>query len=403
MKKVFFKQWQWGIAVIAAIALVSLNQEIPAMEKNRDFLAALFFPASISLKELQSDYRNQDLHILIVPGHDNEAWGTEYKNIFEADLTLGVARYLVALLRADSAFRVTTTRETGTYTPAILDYFKNQETAIKQFKKEKEILMEAATQIGFEERSTVMHNNASRDVAFKLYGINKWANDHGVGIVLHLHFNDYGGRRQNQVGRYSGFVVYVPDRQLPNAQASRAIAQPIFNQLDSVLAVSDLPQESAGIVEDQELIALGVNTSLNAASLLIEYGYIYELPFRDETIREVFFQELAYQTYLGLKKALDPNFHVSPGRESLLLPHQWNRKLSAGIKGDKDVLALQVALMREGVYPPAGKDCPVSSNFLECTEISVKAFQNKYDLFENGIVDGATIKKLNELYGTSAL
>jgi len=403
VKKVFFKRWQWGVVIVVATLFVLFGKEIPAMEKGRDFMAALFFPTSISFEELRAHYRNQKLNILIIPGHDNEAWGTEYKNIYEADLTLGVAKYLTALLRADSAFRVTTTRETGTYTATFLDYFENQEAVIQQFKKEKAVLMQAATQVGFEERTIVEHNNVNRDVAFKLYGINKWANDHDIDITLHLHFNDYGGRRQSRVGRYSGFVIYVPERQLPNAKASQALAQPIFNQLNTILTVSDLPQESAGIVEDQELIALGVNTSLDAASLLIEYGYIYELPFRDEAIQDVFFRELAYQTYLGLKKALDPNFRVSVQQESLLLPHRWNRKLSVGMKGDRDVLALQVALIREGVYPPLGKDCPVSSNFFECTESAVKAFQDKYELRNSGIVDAVTMKKLNELYSVSAL
>jgi len=403
VKRVFFRGWRWGIAAVFAALLIFLNKEIPAVEKSQDFLAALFFPSSISLEELRSDYRDNNLHVLIIPGHDNESWGTEYKNIYEADLTLAVAKYLTTLLRADPAFRVTTTRENGTYTATFKDYFENQEAAIKQFKKEKAVLMQAATQVGFEERTAVIHNNVNRDVAFKLYGINKWANDHDVDLALHLHFNDYSGRRQNQVGRYSGFVIYVPERQLPNAKTSRAIAQPIFNQLNRILTVSDLPQESAGIVEDQELIALGVNTSLDAASLLIEYGYVYELPFRDEVIRDVFFQELAYQTYLGLKKALDPNFHVASEQESLLLPHQWNKNLGVGARGSKDVLALQIALIREGVYPPAGKDCPVSSNFFECTETAVKAFQNKYNLRSHGIVDAMTLKKLNELYGTLAL
>lgn len=404
MKKVFSNARRfWYLGIVLLILLVAAKEEIPAMQKSKDFLAALFFPTSVTLEELRAHYRDHILTVLVVPGHDSEASGTEFRNIREADLTLGVAKYLVTLLGADPAFRVFTTRETGDYTKIFQDYFEYQEAAINQFKKEKGVLIKAATQVGFEERSAVIHNNANRDTVFKLYGINKWANDQHIDIVLHIHFNDYAGRRLNQVGQYAGFTVYIPERQLPNAKASRALAQPLFNQLNTILAVSNLPQESAGIVEEQELIAVGARTSLDAAALLVEYGYIYESPFREPAVKEKFLQELAYQTYLGLKKGLDPGIRITPEQSSLLLPHQWNRKLSSGIRGDADVLALQVALTREGVYPPPGRDCPVSSNFFDCTEAAVKAFQEKYELKNNGITDTSTLKKLNELYGASAL
>jgi len=55
------------------------------------------------------------------------------------------------------------------------------------------------------------------------------------------------------------------------------------------------------LIEDQQLIALGRYNTSDTASLLIEYGYIYESKLADETGREQFFSAFADKIYLGLE------------------------------------------------------------------------------------------------------
>ena len=128
----------------------------------------------------------------------------------------------------------------------------------------------------------VEHNFATVDTALKLYAINKWANENNIEIVFHIHFNDYPGRKFNQIGEYTGFSIYVPEYQLPNHRASSKLAESLKNQLEKYFTKSDLPAESSALIEDQELIAVGSNASRDGVSVLVEYGYIYEPPFRNE-------------------------------------------------------------------------------------------------------------------------
>src|SRR3989344_8762130 len=150
-----------------------------------NFLAALFFPESITTAELKQHYADQRLKILIVPGHDNENWGTEFRNIREADLTLKTAEQLQRFLNQNPAFQVFVTRDQRGYAPLFENYFSTQSDAINKFKTAKLQMMRQATQLGYEERTEVFHNVAPSDTVFKLYGINKWANDQDIDVVVH--------------------------------------------------------------------------------------------------------------------------------------------------------------------------------------------------------------------------
>lgn len=82
-----------------------------------------------------------------------------------------------------------------------------------------------------------------------------------------------------------------------------------------------------------------------------------------------------------------------------------------GARGSLNILALQYALLAEGLYPPRGKtvaDCPLNGNYGPCTTSAISAFQERYALeilAPYGLSRGtgraglATISKLNELYG----
>jgi len=254
---------------------------------------------------------------------------------------------------------------------------------------------------------SIERKSVSSEIAFRLYGINKWANENDVDIVLHIHFNDYP-RRTGRAGDHTGFSIYVPERQYGNAEASKDLARTLFDELKNTIGPSTLPLERDGIIEDQELIALGANGSLKGASVLIEYGYIYEPQYVYASTRSPMMQELAFQTYRAVKKHFEKNSPIYATIETALLPHRWSGGLEKGIKGSASVLALQAALKKEGLYPPPGKslvDCPLTGSFGACTEFAVRMFQQRYakDVLAGeaptGRVGVATTKKLNELFG----
>lgn len=374
-------------------------------------IALLLFGVNVvqaaTAEELKARYKDpttKKIKILIVPGHDDEYWGTEFRNTREADVVVAIGQQLYTLLSRDPRFEVIITRTQQGYTKTFSDYFTNNRQAITDFLNTK--IAEAQQKIQTGQTKVVdgvAHNKAGPEVAIRLYGINKWANENDVDIALHLHINDHGGRRYNVVGDYDGMTIYVPESQYGNANLSKEIAWPLFEELNKIISTSTLPTEDAGVAEDQELIALGASHTLNqTASLLIEYGYIYEPQWLDVNIRELAAQDFGFRTYLGLYRFFGLRDQKTGKYRTPLLPYVWRKDLKQGLMYNPDVLMLQAALRSQGLYPGEGKenrDCPLSGNFGPCTKQAVIAFQKTQKLPATGLVGPMTRTKLNQLFG----
>ncbi len=372
-------------------------------------LAATFFVDSSTEQTLKTSFEEaksneKKLKILIVPGHDDAYSGTEFRGIREADLTVRLAERLVRLLKIHPRFDVYVSRSAAGYNPDITEFLEKNKGDIQTFVKNQKALTQEYIALGkIESRVIVDHPVAPSKMAGILYGINKWANDRGIDVIIHVHFNDYPRKNQNVPGLYSGFSIYVPERQYSNAKGSRALAQTIFQRLSQFYPTSDLPKEDIGIVEDQELIGVGAYNTLDGASLLIEYGYIYEPILRDGIIREAAFSDLALQTYLGIMDFFEEKEIAEDATAvTYFLPYDWKNDLFRDAKGT-DIAALQAALIQEDTYPPDGNsknECPITGRFGSCTEQAVKNFQKKYSIEPaSGYVGEKTRAKLNELYG----
>ena len=366
------------------------------------FLISFFYPAAHSLAAeelLKEKYAANDLKILIVPGHDDKtSSGAVFRGLREADLNLLVAHELVGLLKADSHFKTFFTRDANGYTPDFSRYLEDYHYEIVLFRDTSRRALEDLLSRGVIQKNVVVHHNyASESDSIKLYGINKWANDNGVDLVVHIHFNDHPDRSAHWPGKYSGFSIYIPEKQLPNHEESMGVAKKVSERLRQFFPTSDHPLESEGIIEDQELIAVGP-ASWSGAALLVEYGYIYESQFVDVRVRPLAVKELAYQTYLGIKDY----FESSEGaKETALLPYEWKHHLQKGLKGSRDVLVLQTILAKEGLYSPTGfsqNECGITGNFGECTHRAIVSFQKKFAIPPTGFVGPLTLAKLNELY-----
>ncbi|KKT57493.1 MAG: hypothetical protein UW81_C0015G0016 [Candidatus Giovannonibacteria bacterium GW2011_GWC2_44_9] len=284
------------------ILIVAYYFDIARVGTTAYYLAGVFFGKEVRAEELLEKYKNGEVKILIVPGHDKKNYGAQYRGVTEASLNAELGNYLFDSLRNNGKFSVfITNNSSGERNDWILDYVKSQNTAIAAFKEKVKTIFKNAVKIGAVTKETkVFHNPAADNISQILYGINKWANDNGMDIVLHIHFNDYPGRTYDMPGKYKGFAIYVPDNQFPNGKASMEIAGFIKNELEKIVKESNFPGEKDVLIEDQQLIAVGSNASREGVSLLIEYGYIYESKLLNKDLRPFVLRELAEATHRGL-------------------------------------------------------------------------------------------------------
>lgn len=364
--------------------------------------AAVLLVPSITTEDLHMKSRDaitfgdEKIKVLIVPGHEKSGGGTQFGDFREYDANIELGEYLYDYLRSHRLYDPFLAQDEDGWHPILKKYFDDEREEILTFREEQRQQMHNAVELGLIDiHHGVEHVSAPSDTALHLYGINKWASEEGYDIVLHIHFNDYAGRRHGQVGEHVGVAVYVPESQYSNAIASQDVAKHVFTSLQSMFPASTLPLESVGVVEDQELIAIGANNSLDPASLLIEYSYIYEPHVIHPEIRSYAFDRMAYLTFRGLQK-----FFGVPAGELFTTNYIFKDNLSSGEKGSLEVFLLQERLLKEGSYPPLGKtiyDCPLSGNYFECTEEAVSMFQEKYGLDPVGEVGPETREILNRI------
>lgn len=246
---------------------------------------------------------NKPLRVLIEPGHEPNFGGTAFRGMKERDLTVELGTLIQNLLADDPHFQVVMTRDTKSWNPIFNDYFRKNWKGITSWQKatKKTFLDSISKGIIQKPISKVGHNKAPTKVATRLFGMNKWANENNMDIVLNIHFDDENSHRRNVQGRYSGFVIYQPSPQYNNSKISQKLAKNLLVRLKEVSSTSNLPGQKGGIIDEPKLIAVGENNTSNAASLVIEYGFIYEKKFTDRKLRTKSLEDLAAKTYEALE------------------------------------------------------------------------------------------------------
>lgn len=362
------------------------------------------FKTTVTASDIQEAYEdaksgNDDFRILIVPGHEPNYGGAVFQGVYEREIVVEIANKLAADLRTDKNIEVIVARSNTSWNKTIDKYFDKQMKKITSFvsKQKKEMakkvkqkkvkLVAAGTQVD--------HATAPTDVALRLYGLNKWANENDIDLVVNVHVNDATDHGPNQPGANSGFAIYIPDKQYGNGPASRPVAAAIARELSAFTATSTLRIENQGVVEDQELIAIGSNNSLKVPTVLVEYGYITEERMLRPEVRDVLTSDFAYQTYRGLVRFLGETPSGTYATEAL--PYTWTYAPSLGSTG-KDVYALQVALKILGFYPPTEStlvECSISGIMNECTQVALMAYQKSLGIQEDGALGPKTRAALN--------
>lgn len=414
-----------ALAVIALLVAPSClvifpdqtREFVATMDKFGDQLAAVILVHKpVSVEQLKADYAaatrpgSSKVRILVVPGHEPDYGGAECCGLKEREMNVELAQDLIGFLRQSGHYDVFTTRDDQAWTPEFANYFKSGWADIQEWMKAHVSEVKTMAKVGDYKRVTppVYHTNARPDVATRLYGINKWVDENKIDIAIHIHFNDYPGHG-NRPGDYTGFTIYVPQRQFYNSTTTKAVADTVYKRLAKYNPVSDLKGEQSGIVEDQDLIAIGAFNSVDAASMLIEYGYLYEQRFQDPAVRHETLREMAYETYLGLLDFFDPTTADSVAHiyDTLAMPHTWKEPIDGKNDAVSDIFALQTALILDGDYPPAGEsanDCPRSGKFGPCTKAALDSFQAKYQISgEKGVAGEKTIEALNKIYAAQTI
>jgi N-acetylmuramoyl-L-alanine amidase len=371
--------------------------------------ASVFFAESAPIETLRTKYdtvtpETKSIRVLLVPGHEPDFGGTVYQDRFERIMTVELAQFLAAYLEKDSRFEVVQTRDTESWNPVLAEFFALHASDTDEFYVSKKTAMDSLAKQGLLQMvSSTPHNSAPADVARHLYGINQWANEQKIDLVVNIHFNDTKRKDIERPGPYTGFTVYVPERQYSNSSSSRVIADAITKRHKLFAATSDLAPESAGVVEDQDLISIGRYNTLDAPAVLIEYGYIYERQFDDPQVRSAVLKELAFETAVGIEDSFAVPSVQKVLPDSTYLPHTWDTELEESKKPSRDVLALQAALRLEGYYPAASTTlhtCPLSGYFDSCTAFALQKFQSAHQIAnEEGFTGTSTRAILNRKYG----
>jgi len=362
----------------------------------------------VSTTDIRNDYASstnssqEKVRILIVPGHEPDYGGAQFGSIDERNLVVTIGQDMQKFLQTNNRYQVFITRDTQGWNPIFANYFQNNWNTIDTWEKLARQNAPKLTALGAPIVVPVIHITDPTDVALRLYGIIKWSNENSIDIMIHLHLNDYPGHSSYAPGKYSGLVIYTPAQQYANSSTTKAVASAIFNRLSLYNPISNLPIESAGIIDDPELIAIGANNTSNAASMLIEYEYIYEPQFVNPKVRAIALKDLAYQTYLGLQDYFNKNTVITA--TSFYNPtsiYAWSAQVTSTKSNPDDIYALQTALIMDNDYPPAGKsrnDCPHSGTFGACTRASVQAFQKKHGIVGENVFGSKTFNLLKNIY-----
>ena len=289
------------------------------------FAAKDGFSKGATSAELRTKYQKGKIRILIAAGHEPGYGGAVYQGVYEREIVVEMAEELNRLLGNNPKYEIVVTRSNDAWNSGLKRHFDRNGRAIEKFvtaqKKATERLERRGKIKEKSDANQVQHAAAPSDVALRLYGINKWANDNKIDLVVNLHVNDAPDHGPDEPSRYTGFAVYVPDAIYGNHQTAKELGRDIADRLSALSDVSTLPGESAGVVESRDLIAVGAFGTLNVPSVLIEYGYITEPRFILPEHRRTVVKDTAYQTYLALQDFFGDE--VTNPRSVAKLPTTW--------------------------------------------------------------------------------
>ena len=266
-------------------------------------ICMLFVSIAIYSFDKSRESHSDDFKIIVVPGHEPSDGGAHYGDLYERDLNVDLAERMTELMRSKNGYSVFVSRASGSWNHLLLEYFEKGRKDILDFKNRSQNLYRLFQSAGLitKVEDRMPHTEVSEEGAVRLYGLNKWANDNDVDLLIHIHFNDSNRKDPALPGNNRGFTIFVPESQLKNSSASKAAATFIYAALEKRFASQGSNGHRLGLLEDQSLIALGAFNTLVSPSVLIEYAYIYEGILSSPEMREKTLSAMAEATAEGVE------------------------------------------------------------------------------------------------------
>lgn len=249
---------------------------------------------------------NNKIKILLVPGHEPNAGGAdEFKAIKERNLNLQLSEILKNDLSNNPDIEVITARDTNGWNPDLKNYVETNKTEIMDWVfSMKKIMLEKINNGEIKlVNSGMKHNIATSSAVLYLYGTNKWIEENNIDLVLHIHFNS--NPKINGKPNFSGYCIYIPEKQYNNSSSSRIFANYLNEEISKIQTPSTMPQEKDLIIEDQKLIATGNYNTLKIPSAVIEYAYMYEKMMTSTSTRNAFIEKAASSTASAILKYIE--------------------------------------------------------------------------------------------------
>ncbi len=262
-------------------------------------IIALSFSAFIFISQTTKflPSTSHKIKILIVPGHEPNAGGAdEFKKIKERDLNLQLSEILKKDLSANPSLEVILARDKNGWNKDLENYVETSSTTIMNWVADMKDKMFAKVDAGEMKliNPGMKHNEATSSAVLYLYGTNKWIAENNIDLVLHVHFNS--NPKINGKPIFSGYCMYVPEKQYSNSTSSKIFANYLNEEISKIEKPSTMLQEKNIIIPDQELIATGNYDTLKIPSVAIEYAYIYEPMMLSSTTRNIFIEKSASST-----------------------------------------------------------------------------------------------------------
>ena len=253
-------------------------------------------PGNISAIFSSTLHNNKKIRVLIVPGHEPNDGGADYKGIYERDLNLQLSIELENDLSKNPNIEVMMVRDENGWNSNLENFVTTSSSSIMSWVADMKNKMMAEANAGkFKIIIPGMQpNDATSEAVLYLYGTNKWAEENNIDLIFNVHFNN--NPKINGKPNYSGYCIYVPDSQFGNASSSLIFANYLNNEISKIENKSNMPQEKTTIIPDQELAAMGSYGTLNIPTALVEYSYIYEQKMLSSSTRNAFIEKAASST-----------------------------------------------------------------------------------------------------------
>ena len=132
-------------------AYIGYEYNLPYIGSALRYVAGPFFAERITPEQILASYKteNNKIKILIVPGHNNDSFGAQFKGTKEAEMNAELGQELFEFFQKDDKFETYATRlKNGDYSQWFHDYFESNKEEVAKFREDSRRQMRQAIEQG---------------------------------------------------------------------------------------------------------------------------------------------------------------------------------------------------------------------------------------------------------------